>query len=280
MPPVLAAAKEPLVVIEPDRPVFSLGLTELRDYGELLYFLVWRDIRVQYRQAVLGVLWAVLQPLLLMVIFATLYARVVAIDHGDVPYPLFAYAGFVLWTFFAGAITSAGNSLVNGVNLITKVYFPRMLVPAAAVIASLAHFVVGCSLLVALMLYYGVAPDARVLLLPLVILLTALFGIAVGLWAAALNVKYRDVRLLLPFAAQAWMFVSSVIVPSSVVPARWRPLLRLNPMSAFVESFRATLFGGVIDWTALLAGVAITLLVLITGLVVFRRMERGFADVI
>jgi len=271
---------EPLVVIEPRTSWLAVDFAELRQYRELLYFLTWRDVKVHYRQAALGVMWAVLQPLLLMAIFTIFYSRLAHVETGGVPYPLFAYAGVVLWTFFANAITSSGNSLVNNVNLITKVYFPRMLVPAAAVMASLLHFAIASVVLIGMMLYYRVAPTPRLLLLPPLVLVTVLFATAVGLWTAALNVKYRDVRLLLPFGVQVWLLASSVIVPSSAVPRQWRWVPLLNPMSAYIEGFRAGLFGGPFDGPALIIATTITATTLLAGVAVFRTMERSFADVI
>jgi lipopolysaccharide transport system permease protein len=199
------------------------------------------------------------------------------VETGGVPYPLFAYAGVVLWTFFANAITASGNSLVNNVNLITKVYFPRMLVPAAAVAACLLHLAIASVVLIGMMLYYRVTPTPRLLLVLPLILITVLFATAVGLWTAALNVKYRDVRLLLPFGVQVWLLASSVIVPSSAVPQEWRWVPRLNPMSAFIEGFRATLFGGPFDTPALVTAVLITTIAILAGVIVFRTMERSFA---
>ena len=277
---VEALPDEPLIVIEPRKSWLAIDFAELRQYRELLYFLTWRDVKVHYRQAALGVTWAVLQPLLLMAIFTIFYSRLAHVETGGVPYPLFAYAGVVLWTFFANAITASGNSLVNNVNLITKVYFPRMLVPAAAVAACLLHLAIASVVLIGMMLYYRVTPTPRLLLVLPLVLLTVIFATAVGLWVAALNVKYRDVRLLLPFGVQVWLLASSVIVPSSAVPPQWRWVPRINPMSAFIEGFRAALFGGSFDTPALVTAVIITAVALLAGVVVFRRMERSFADVI
>jgi lipopolysaccharide transport system permease protein len=275
-----AVPSEPVVIIEPRSSWLAIDLGELRHYRELLYFLTWRDVKVHYRQAVLGVTWVVLQPLLLMAIFTVFYSRLAHFETGGVPYPLFAYAGLVMWTFFANAITSSGNSLVSNVNLITKVYFPRMLVPAAAVAACLVHLAISSVVLGGMMVFYRVPPTARWLALPLVLLATVVFTTAVGLWTSALNVKYRDVRLILPFAVQVWLLASSVILPSSAVPEQWRWVPRLNPMSTFIEAFRAALFGQPFDRVALLVAVPLTAVVFLGGVVVFRKMERSFADVI
>jgi lipopolysaccharide transport system permease protein len=272
--------EEPLIVIEPRRAWHALDFSELRECGELLYFLTWRDVKVRYKQAVLGIIWALLQPLFLMLVFTIFYGRLALLDTGNVPYSLFAYTGLVLWTLFANAITNSANSLVGNVSLITKVYFPRMLVPAAAVAACLVDFILASILLLAMMIYHRLPLGAHLLMLPVVTALTVGFAFGVGLWMAALNVKYRDIRFLLPFAVQAWLFVSSVILPSTAVPMRWRWFPRLNPMSAFVEAFRAAWFGQPFDWPVIALGAALTLAVLICGLVVFRTMEREFADVI
>ena len=271
---------QPLFVIEPRRSWAAADFSELREYRELLYFLTWRDVKVRYKQATLGILWAVLQPLFLMLIFTMFYGRLAAVDTGPVPYSLFAYTGLVLWTFFATAVTNSSNSLVSNAGLITKVYFPRMLVPAAAVAACLVDLVVASLLLMAMLLYYGVEPGMHLLMVPVVTVLAVALATGAGMWLAAMNVKYRDIRFLVPFAVQAWLFVSSVILPSRSVPIRWRWLLNLNPMSAFVEGYRAAWLGQPFDWPALAIGAALTLAVLGFGVLGFRTMERGFADVI
>jgi lipopolysaccharide transport system permease protein len=271
---------KPVVTIEPRRTRLPINFAELWAYRELLYFLTWRDIKVRYKQAAFGVAWAVLQPLFLMLIFTLFYGRLAGVETGGVPYPLFAFSGLVLWTFFANAVSGSGNSLVGNANLITKVYFPRMLVPAAAVAACLVDFALTCALLVVLMIFYGVAPSAGVLLLPAIVLMATLFALGTGMWLSALNVKYRDIRFAMPFMIQLWLFVSSVIIPSSAVPARWRWLLALNPMSGYVEGARAALFGGPFDWGALASAAAITAAVLVYAAFEFRRMEKNFADVI
>ncbi|HEV3486103.1 MAG TPA: ABC transporter permease [Vicinamibacterales bacterium] len=279
-PPALHLPDEPLVVIEPRGSWVPIDLRELVSYRELLYFLVWRDVKVRYKQAALGILWAVLQPLFLMLIFTIFYGRLARVDTGGIPYPLFAYAGLVLWMFFANAITSGGNSLVGNSNLISKVYFPRLLVPASSVLGSLVDFGFAFVVLVPMLLYYRVAPTLHLLALPLLAALTVLFAIGVGMWMAAVNVRFRDVRFALPFAVQVWLFISSVIFPSSAVPEGWRWLTKINPMSAYVEGFRSALFGQPFDWVAIGIAAVLTILVLIYATFVFRRMERSFADVI
>jgi len=277
-PPLLPA--EPLVKIRPRTSWVALDLADLWSYRELLYFLTWRDIKVRYKQTALGAAWAILQPLFLMLIFTLFFGRVAGLAPGGGPYPLFAFTGLVPWTFFANAVSSSGNSLVGNANLITKVYFPRLLVPMAAVAAGLVDFALSFVLLVALMFYYGVRPTWQLALLPALVVLTTLCATGVGLLLSALNVKYRDIRFALPFMIQLWLFVSSVIVPSSVLPERWRWLLALNPMSGIIEGYRAALLGQPFDWTALATAAVLTFVVLACAVVAFRRMEKQFADII
>ena len=271
---------KPLVVIEPSRSWGAVRLSDLWAYRELLYFLIWRDVKVRYKQTALGVMWAVLQPLFMMLIFSIFFGRVAGVRTGDVPYPLFAYAGLVPWTFFANTVSTSGNSLVGNAQLITKVYFPRLIVPAAAVGAGLVDLALAFGLLVPIMAFYGVRPTANLLMLPAMLGLTVLFTLAVGTWLAALNVKYRDVRFALPFLIQLWLFISSVIMPSEAVAESWRPLLILNPMSGVIEGWRAALLGLPFDWPALAAAAAITLAALLSAAFYFRRVERDFSDII
>ena len=271
---------EPLVVIQPSRSLRLLSLKDLWAYRELLFFLTWRDVKVRYKQTALGAAWAILQPLFMMVIFTIFFGRLAGVDSAGIPYPLFALAGLVPWTFFSNAITTSGNSLVGSANLITKVYFPRLIVPAAAMLAGLVDFALAFLLFVVMMVYYHVTPTVQVLFLPVLIVMTALFALGVGTWMAALNVKYRDVRFALPFLIQLWLFVSSVILPSSALAPRWRWLLMLNPMSGIIEGYRSSLFGLPFDWPAIGTAAIITVLVLIYSIYSFARVERGFADII
>ncbi|HEX5889767.1 MAG TPA: ABC transporter permease [Pyrinomonadaceae bacterium] len=271
---------EPLVVIQPSQSWRLLSLKDLWAYRELLFFLSWRDVKVRYKQTALGAAWAILQPLFMMVIFTIFFGRLAGIDSAGIPYPLFALAGLVPWTFFSNAITQSGNSLVGSSHLITKVYFPRLIVPAAAMLAGLVDFALAFVLFVVMMVYYSVAPTTHLLFLPVLILLTALFALGVGTWFAALNVKYRDVRFALPFLIQLWLFVSSVILPSSALPQKYRWLLMLNPMSGIIEGYRSSLFGLPFDWPAIGAAAAITVAVLGYAIYSFARVERSFADII
>src|SRR6185295_3625391 len=257
---------EPLVVIQPSKKWSLLNLKDIWAYRELLFFLTWRDVKVRYKQTALGAAWAILQPLFMMIIFTIFFGRLAGVASSGIPYPLFALAGLVPWTFFA--------------NLITKVYFPRLIVPAAAMLAGLVDFLLAFLILVLLMIYYRVTPTVQLLFLPVLILLTALFSLGVGTWMSALNVKYRDVRFALPFLIQLWLFVSSVILPSSSIPQKWRWLLMLNPMSGIIEGYRAALFGLPFDWPALGIASALTILVLVYAIYAFGRVERSFADII
>ena len=271
---------EPLVVIQPSRKWNLPNLKDIWAYRELLFFLTWRDVKVRYKQTALGAAWAILQPLFMMLIFTIFFGRLAGVGSSGIPYPLFALAGLVPWTFFANAITASGNSLVGSAHLITKVYFPRLIVPAAAMLAGLVDFLLAFVLLCLLMIYYRVTLTVQILFLPVLVLLTALFSLAVGTWMSALNVKYRDVRFALPFLIQLWLFVSSVILPSSAVPPKWRWLLMLNPMSGIIEGYRSALFGLPFDWPALSVAAVLTLLTLLYAIYAFARVERSFADII
>lgn len=271
---------EPLVVIQPSRKWNLINLKEIWAYRELLFFLTWRDVKVRYKQTLLGAAWAILQPLFMMIIFTIFFGRLAGVDSGGIPYPVFALAGLVPWTFFSNTITASGNSLVGSAHLITKVYFPRLIVPAAAMLAGLVDFVLAFLLLVVLMIYYRVPLTTQVLFLPALVFLTALFGLGVGTWMSALNVKYRDVRFALPFLIQLWLFVSSVIVPSSSVPEKWRWVLLLNPMSGIIEGYRSALFGLPFDWLALGVATVLTVAMLFYSVYSFSKAERTFADII
>ena len=272
---------EPLVVIEPRGSRLRLNLGDLWTYHELLYFLTWRDVKVRYKQTLLGVAWAVLQPLIMMLIFALFFGKLVGVPSDGVPYPLFAFAGLLPWTFFATAANASGNSVVNSANLITKVYFPRLIVPLAAVAAALVDFAITFAVLGALMIYYGVGLTWSALMLPVLALLLVLLASAFGILTSALNVKYRDIRFALPFLIQLWFFASPIIYPTSVVPERWRWVQALNPMTGIIEGFRTALFGRKdFDWQALGISTVITLVLLAYAVVAFKRMEKTFADIV
>lgn len=272
---------EPLVRIRPTTAAIGIDLRDLWAYRELLYFLTWRDLKVRYKQTVLGVAWAIIQPLFTMLIFTLFFGRLAGVPSDGVPYPVFVYAGLLLWTFFSNAVSQSGNSLVGNANLLTKVYFPRVIIPGAAVAAGLVDLFIAFGVLIVLMIYYHVSIGWTILMLPPLVALTTVLALGVGMWTSALNVKYRDIRYALPFAIQLWMFVSPVIFPSSFVPQRWRWALALNPLTGIIEGFRAALFGvKPFDWIAIGISTAITFAVLLYAAYTFRRMERSFADII
>jgi lipopolysaccharide transport system permease protein len=271
----------PVVTIEPTKSWVALRLGDLWQYRELLYFLIWRDVKVRYKQTLLGAVWAILQPLLTMIIFTLLFGKLAGIKSDGIPYPIFAYAGLLIWTLFANAVTNSGNSLVSSANLISKVYFPRMIIPGAAVGACLVDFAISFVILVPLMIYYGITVNPTIVMLPALIALATLLAVGVGMWLSALNVKYRDIRYAIPFLIQLGMFASPVIYPVSMVPEKWRWVLMLNPLTGIIENFRIALFADrSFEWKSLAVSAAITLFVLIYSAYSFRRMERGFADIV
>ncbi len=267
--------------IRPSHGWVSLKLKDIWEYRELLYFLVWRDIKVRYKQTVLGVAWAILQPILTMVVFSIFFGRLAKVPSDGIPYPLFAYCALIPWQLFANALTASGNSLVANQQLLTKVYFPRLIIPMSAVLAGLIDFGVSFLVLIGMMFYFGVVPTAAVLTLPLLIMLTIASALAVGLWLSALNVQYRDVQYTIPFLMQFWLFLTPIAYPSSLVPEKWRILYGLNPMAGVVEGFRWALLGKTNGIGSLIFVSALVVAILLFGgLVYFRRMERTFADVV
>jgi lipopolysaccharide transport system permease protein len=273
-------AATPVLRIEPSSGWVSLRLGELWEYRELLYFLVWRDIKVRYKQTALGAAWAILQPVLTMVVFSVFFGRLAKVPSDGIPYPVFALAALVPWQLFAYAVSESTNSLVISQNLIKKVYFPRLVVPIASVLAGLVDFAISFVVLLGLMAFYGIRPTSAVAVLPVFILFAVASALAVGLWLSALNVQFRDVRYTIPFLTQFWMFATPVAYPSSLVPEKWRALFGLNPMAGVVEGFRWALLGkstspGPLLWVSIVAVVGL----LIGGLMYFRRMESTFADV-
>lgn len=255
-------------------------LRELWAYRELLFFLTWRDVRVRYKQAVLGMGWVVLQPLLMTLVFTVFLGVIVRVPSDNVPYPLFAYSGLLLWTFFSGAISGSGNSLVGNSHLITKVYFPRVLVPLASILARIVDLLVALVMLIGLMIYFRIGVTSELLMVPVLIVLLALLALGLGMWTSALNVKYRDVGLALPVFIQLWMFVSPVVYPTTLVPERWRLVYSLNPLVGIIEGFRAALFGKSFNWPALGISAIVTLALLVYAGFVFKRREKTFADII
>ncbi len=268
-------------IIEPRKGLMPIDFKEIWNYRELFYFLTKRDIKVRYKQTVLGGLWAIIQPVFTMIVFTIFFGRLAKIPSDGIPYPIFVYAGLLPWTYFANALTSSGNSLVGNANLITKVYFPRLIVPASASLAGLLDFFIAMLVLGAMMIYYQFLPGISILLFPFLLGLTFLCAVGVGLWLSALNVQYRDIRYAIPFIIQLWMFISPVIYPISIVNEKYQWLLAINPMGGLIKAYRASLLGHLpIDWPLLGISTTIILLTFFSGLYYFRRMERYFADVI
>ena len=267
-------------IVRPSRGWAPLRLQELWAYRELLYFLVWRDVKVRYKQTALGIAWAVLQPVLAMFVFSLFFGRLAGMASDGLPYPVFNLAGLVPWTFFAFGLSEAANSLVGSRNLITKVYFPRLAVPLAPVLAGLVDFGIAFLLLLGVMAWYGIVPGVQALAVIPLILLAFLTAIGAGLWLAALNAEYRDVRYVLPFLTQLWLFASPIVYPSSLVPEPWRVLYALNPMVGVVDGFRWALLDTRPPGATLVASVLAALALATGGAMYFRRMERAFADVV
>ena len=271
---------KPIIVIEARRRSLAVNLRDLWQFRDLFYILTLRDIKVRYKQTALGILWVIIQPLFMMIIFTVLFGRFAAMPSDGIPYPIFFYSGLLPWIFFSASVNNSGNSLVGNSSLITKVYFPRMIIPIAAVGSGLIDFAVSFGLLVILMLYYGIGFSVNILMLPPLTFLTALLAASVGLGVSALNVKYRDVRHALPFLIQVWMFVTPVIYPSSLIPEKWRWLSKINPLSGLIEAYRSAIFGKPFDFLSLSISIIVIFVLLIYSVRTFRQMERSFADII
>jgi len=268
-------------MIEPPSAWTAIGFRELWEYRELLYFLTWRDIKVRYKQTALGAAWAIIQPVFMMVVFSLFFGRLGKMPSDGIPYPVFTFCALLPWQLFAHALSESSNSLVGNQNLITKVYFPRLVVPISAVLAGLVDFAIAFVLLLGMMLYFGIVPGWQIITLPAFILLAIMTALGVGLWLSALNVQYRDVRYTINFLIQFWLFATPVAYPSSIIPAQWRALYGLNPMAGVVEGFRWALLGksdppGALLWVSC----AVVVMLLIGGLYYFRRMEQQFADIV
>jgi lipopolysaccharide transport system permease protein len=259
----------------------ALDLREIWQYRSLLYFLSWRDIKVRYKQTLLGVLWAIIQPFFTMVVFSIFFGNLARMPSDGIPYPIFAYVALVPWTLFANALTQSSNSLVQSSNLIKKVYFPRLIIPLSSVLAGTMDFIFAFLVLLGMMLFYGIVPTMNVVWLPFLLLLTCGTALGVGLWLSALNVQFRDVRYTIPFLTQFWLFATPIAYPSSLLSEPWRTLYGLNPMAGVVEGFRWALLG---TQTApspiIIVSSCATCLLIISGLYYFRRMERTFADIV
>jgi homopolymeric O-antigen transport system permease protein len=270
----------PYLTIRPSSGRPSLDLKEIWQYRELLYFLIWRDIKLRYKQTALGAIWAIIQPLLPMLIFTLFFGRLAHLPSNGISYSLFAYAGLLPWTYFSNAVSNSSSSVVGNSNLVTKVYFPRMLIPLSGVLAALVDFFIASAVLVVMMVWHRVPLCGSQFWAPLILLAITLLAAGTGMLFAALNVRFRDVRFALPFFVQFWMFATPVIYPASLVPAKWHRVLALNPMAGMVEGFRAAIFGMPVDWQMLAISTLAAVLLLIYSAYFFRRAERTFADVI
>jgi lipopolysaccharide transport system permease protein len=271
----------PVTRIRPSRGWVALNLRELWEYRELLWFLVWRDVKVRYKQTVLGAGWAILQPVATMVVFSLFFGRLAGMPSDGLPYPVFSFAGLVPWTFFSQGLSQSANSLVGSHNLITKVYFPRLAIPISTVLAGLVDFALSFVVLLVMMLAYGIVPGPEVLALAPLLLLALVTALGAGLWLSALNVQFRDVRYIVPFLTQLWLFLTPIAYPSSLLGEPWRTVYGLNPMAGVVEGFRWALLGtGEPPGAMLAASVLAALALLASGALYFRRTERTFADVI
>ena len=272
----------PSVVTEIGPSVGRLpDLGELWRYKELLYFLAWRDVKIKYKQSLLGASWVLVQPLLTTVVFTLLFGNLLEVGSDGIPYPLFAYSGLVVWTFFANAVVRASSSLVQGATLITKVYFPRIMVPVASVLSGVIDLAVALTVLIVLMIYYATIPGISVLLFPLVLVLAVVVALGVGIWLSALNVRYRDVGIATPFLVQLWLFITPVVYPSSEIEGGWRFVYALNPMVGIVDGVRWTLFSDRFELhPSVLVSVAVALAMVVLGAIYFRRAAAVFADVV
>lgn len=269
------------IQITPSRGWVSLKLHELWEYRELLYFLTWRDIKVRYKQTVLGAAWAIIQPFFTMVVFSLFFGRLAQIPSDGIPYPIFSYAALVPWTFFANGMAQSSNSLVTSSNLIKKIYFPRLVIPISGVISGVVDFVLAFLVLLGMMLVYGIVPTANVIFLPIFLALAFVTALGVGLWLSAMNVQFRDVRYTIPFLTQFWMFATPIAYPSSLLDEPWRTIYGINPMVGVIEGFRwALLDTDTAPGPIILVSSMTALLLLVSGAFYFRRMEKTFADVV
>jgi lipopolysaccharide transport system permease protein len=277
----LPATDESFTLIQPTTGWAKLKLHELWEYRDLLFFLTWRDIKVRYKQTILGIIWAILQPIFSMIIFSIVFGRMAGIPSDGVPYPIFAYAALIPWTFFANGLNQSTESLILSSNMIKKVYFPRIILPASSVLTGLLDFLFAFIVLIAMMLFYGIVPTWNILWLPLLLLLGLITSLGAGIWLTSLNVQFRDVRYVTPFLIQAWLFATPIVYPSSLLQQPWQTLYSINPMVGVVEGFRWALLG--VDTQPgplIIVSTIVALGFLISGVVYFHRMERTFADVV
>jgi lipopolysaccharide transport system permease protein len=269
-----------LIVNDADQQAGVINLRELWRYRDLLYFLIWRDIKVRYKQAAMGAMWAIIQPLGMMLVFAVFFGFFIGVPTDGMPHTFFFYCGLMPWVFFSSAVTAGSVSLINSSNLITKVYFPRVIVPAAAVGALFIDLLITCAILLGLGLYYGISWSPVLGMFPLMLILTVILALDLAIWLAALTVKYRDIRHALPFVFQLWMFVTPIIYPVSMIPGKWRWIIYLNPLTGIVEGIRSSLTGRSVNWIAIAFSAGITLFTMPLAIKAFQRIEKSFADLI
>ncbi len=268
------------MIIEPTRSWLSLKLRDIWQYRELLYFLTWRDVKVRYKQTVIGFLWAIIQPFLKMVVFSIIFGGLAKMDSEGFPYPIFLYAGLLPWQFFASAVSRSGESVVGSANLIQKVYFPRLVIPIASVGACLVDFAISFIILIVLMFYYSIIPTLSIFMVLPLVLATIFTALGVGMFISALNVAYRDFRYVLPFLVQIWMFLTPVIYSTGIIPENWRWLILLNPMAGIVDAYRSAILGKPFEWGNLGISMGMAVVIFLCGLMYFRKTERYFADIV
>lgn len=277
----VGTAQLPMIIIRPSAGWRSLDLKDLWQYRELLYFLAWRDIKVRYKQTVLGAVWAIIQPFLTMVVFSLFFGKLAKVPSDGIPYPLFAYAALVPWTLFANGLSQSADSLVGSANLIKKVYFPRLVIPISSVLCGLVDFVLAFVVLLGMMLWYGLVPTVNVIWLPCLLALTLVTVLGTGFWLSAMNVQFRDVRYTIPFLVQFWLFATPIAYPSSLLTEPWRTMYGINPMVGVVEGFRWALLGTeTAPGAAILVSSFVAAVMFVTGAFYFRRMEKTFADIV
>jgi lipopolysaccharide transport system permease protein len=279
-PLITAGRREPTIRIRPPKKFIPLNFSELWQYRELIYSFVLRDVKIRYKQTALGFIWAIIQPLFMMVVFTLFFGNLAKVPSDGIPYPLFTFAALIPWTLFAEGITRSTTSMVSNANIMTKVYFPRLIMPISGILSPLVDFAIAFVILIIMMAYYGFVPTIAIVLLPAFILLALLTSLAVGLWLSALNVKYRDFQYTIPFLIQLWLFASPVVYPASMLPQSWQYVYALNPMVGVIEGFRWALLGSKPPEALILVSICVVIILLGGGLFYFKRMEQYFADVV
>lgn len=270
----------PLTVIRHSSGWNMLKINELWKYRELFYFLAWRNLKVRYKQTILGISWALLQPIATMIVFTFIFGRLANLPSDGIPYPIFALSGLIPWTFFSNAVIASSGSIVSDANLIKKIYFPRIIIPFSSVFAGLLELFLGCGLLLAMMPFYEIYPNWNFLFFPFLVLLVFIAAMGVGLWLSTMNALFRDVHHLIPFVMQIWLFITPIVYPSSALSSKWQLILSINPMVAVVETFRWMMLGTPLPTTQIMISCSLSLLLCITGIVFFRKMEPQFADIV